>query len=87
MSENTASPAAGVPGTEQPASKRRWPVLVMGLCLVAAAVTGVGCKPKTPVAELAGDKLGLSRPMGCWKPIPWRSCPRPCWQCLSSRKP
>ena len=64
MSENTASPAAGVPGTEQPASKRRWPVLVMGLCLVAAAVTGVGCKPKTPVAELAGDKLGLSRPDG-----------------------
>lgn len=64
MSENTASPAAGVPGTEQPASKRRWPVLVMGLCLVAAAATGVGCKPKTPVAELAGDKLGLSRPDG-----------------------
>lgn len=64
MSENTASPAAGVPGIEQPASKRRWPVLVMGLCLVVAAVTGVGCKPKTPVAELAGDKLGLSRPDG-----------------------
>ncbi|MDF2398162.1 DUF2138 family protein [Pseudomonas sp. 3MA1] len=64
MSENTASPAAGVPGTEQPASKRRWPVLVMGLCLVAAAITGVGCKPKSTVAELAGDKLGLSRPDG-----------------------
>lgn len=64
MSENTASPAAGVPGTEQPGSKRRWPALVVGLCLVAAAITGVGCKPKTPVAELAGDKLGLSRPDG-----------------------
>lgn len=62
MSENTASPAAGVPGPVQPGSKRRWPALVAGLCLVAAAVAGVGCKPKTPVAELAGDKLGLSRP-------------------------
>lgn len=64
MSENTASPAAGVPGPVQPGSKRRWPALVAGLCLVAAAVAGVGCKPKTPVAELAGDKLGLSRPDG-----------------------
>ncbi|MDP9519113.1 DUF2138 domain-containing protein [Pseudomonas protegens] len=62
MSENTASPAAGVPGPVQPGSKRRWPALVAGLCLVAVA--GVGCKPKTPVAELAGDKLGLSRPDG-----------------------
>lgn len=64
MSENTASPAAGVPGPVQPGSKRRWPALVAGLCLVAAAVAGVGCKPKSPVAELAGDKLGLSRPDG-----------------------
>ncbi|AXK54061.1 MULTISPECIES: DUF2138 domain-containing protein [Pseudomonas] len=64
MSENTASPAAGVPGPVQPGSKRRWPALVAGLCLVAAAVAGVGCKPKTPVVELAGDKLGLSRPDG-----------------------
>ncbi|MDC7817008.1 DUF2138 domain-containing protein [Pseudomonas sp. BLCC-B112] len=64
MSENTVSPAAGVPGPVQPGSKRRWPALVAGLCLVAAAVAGVGCKPKTPVAELAGDKLGLSRPDG-----------------------
>ncbi|WP_207166629.1 DUF2138 domain-containing protein [Pseudomonas protegens] len=64
MSENTASPAAGVPGPVQPGSKRRWPALVAGLCLVAAAVAGVGCKPKTPVVELADDKLGLSRPDG-----------------------
>ncbi len=64
MSENTAFPSAGVPGSEQPGSKRRWPALLMGLCLVAAAVTGVGCKPKTSVAELPGDKLGLSRPDG-----------------------
>ncbi|NBF03303.1 DUF2138 family protein [Pseudomonas sp. Fl5BN2] len=64
MSENTASPAVGIPATDQLAGKRRWPALVVGLCLVAAAITGVGCKPKTPVAELAGDKLGLSRPDG-----------------------
>ncbi|MCU7649851.1 DUF2138 domain-containing protein [Pseudomonas piscis] len=64
MSENTASPAAGVPGSEQPGSQRRWPALVMGLCLAAAVATGVGCKPKTSVAELPGDKLGLSRPDG-----------------------
>lgn len=64
MSENTASPSAGVPGTEQPGKPRRWPALVMGLCLVAAVASGLGCKPKAPVAELAGDKLGLSRPDG-----------------------
>ncbi|PUA41879.1 DUF2138 domain-containing protein [Pseudomonas protegens] len=64
MSENTASPVAGVPGPEQSGSKRRWPALVAGLCLVAAAIAGVGCKPKTPQADLAGDKLGLSRPDG-----------------------
>ncbi len=67
MSENTASPAAGVPGTQQPSSKRRWPALALGLCLVAAAAGGMGWffhKSKAPVAELAGEKLGLSRPDG-----------------------
>lgn len=67
MSENTASPAAGVPGPQQPSTKRRWPALALGLCLVAAAAGGMGWffhKSKAPVAELAGEKLGLARPDG-----------------------
>ena len=41
-------------------SKRRWPALVAGLCLVAAAVAGVGCKPKTPVAGMAEHERSLA---------------------------
>jgi len=67
MSEQTASPAAGVPGTAQPSPKRRWPALAIGLCLVAAVAGGLGWffhKPKGPAPQLASEKLGLSRPDG-----------------------
>ncbi|MGP6432146.1 MULTISPECIES: DUF2138 domain-containing protein [unclassified Pseudomonas] len=62
MSDNTATPA-----TDAPAAKpsRRWPLLAVGLCLVAGVAGGLGWlmhKPKAPPAELASDKLGLSRP-------------------------
>ncbi|WP_150595209.1 DUF2138 domain-containing protein [Pseudomonas fluorescens] len=62
MSDNTVTPAA-----ETPAGKpsRRWPLLLAGLCLVAGVAGGFGwllLKPKAPPVELAGDKLGLSRP-------------------------
>ena len=62
MSDNTVTPAA-----ETPAGKpsRRWPLLLVGLCLVAGVAGGFGwllLKPKAPPVELAGDKLGLSRP-------------------------
>ena len=62
MSDNTVTPAA-----ETPAGKpsRRWPLLLVGLCLVASVAGGFGwllLKPKAPPVELAGDKLGLSRP-------------------------
>ena len=64
MSDNTVSPAA-----EAPAAKpsRRWPVLLGGLILVAGVAAGLGWfmhKPKAPPAELASDKLGMSRPDG-----------------------
>ncbi|MGE8485695.1 DUF2138 domain-containing protein [Pseudomonas sp. FP1740] len=63
MSDNTVSPA------DAPAAKppRRWPALVIGLCLVAGVAGGLGWllhKPKAPPAQLASDKLGMSRPDG-----------------------
>ncbi|VVN00547.1 hypothetical protein PS684_02652 [Pseudomonas fluorescens] len=62
MSDNTVTSA-----TDTPAAKpsRRWPLLLAGLCLVAGVAGGFGwllLKPKAPPAELASDKLGLSRP-------------------------
>ncbi|SSB99867.1 Uncharacterized conserved protein YfaA, DUF2138 family [Pseudomonas sp. 43mfcvi1.1] len=64
MSDNTASPT-----TPTPVAKpgRRWPALLIGLCLVAGVVAGMGwfmTKPKAPPMELALEKLGLSRPDG-----------------------
>jgi uncharacterized protein YfaA (DUF2138 family) len=62
MSDNAASPAVPTPAGQTP---RRWPLLLAGLCLVAGVAGGFGWwlhKPKAPPAELASDKLGLSRP-------------------------
>jgi uncharacterized protein YfaA (DUF2138 family) len=62
MSDNTVTPAADTPVAKP---SRRWPLLLAGLCLVAGVAGGFGwllLKPKAPPAELASDKLGLSRP-------------------------
>jgi len=62
MSDNTVTPAADMPATQP---SRKWPLLLAGLCLVAGVAGGFGwllLKPKAPPAELASDKLGLSRP-------------------------
>ncbi|MGF6487663.1 DUF2138 domain-containing protein [Pseudomonas frederiksbergensis] len=64
MSDKTVSPAADTPVAKPP---RRWPALLIGLCLVAGVAGGLGWflnKPKAPPAELASDKLGMSRPDG-----------------------
>ncbi|EJM16518.1 hypothetical protein PMI22_03815 [Pseudomonas sp. GM21] len=64
MSEKTVFPAADAPAAKAP---RRWPALLAGLCLVAGVAGGLGWfmhKPKAPPAELASDKLGMSRPDG-----------------------
>ena len=68
MSDNTIPPAAS-PAADAPAAKtsRRWPALLIGLCLVAGVAGGLGWflyKPKAPPAQLASDKLGMSRPDG-----------------------
>ncbi|RON58216.1 DUF2138 domain-containing protein [Pseudomonas frederiksbergensis] len=68
MSDNTISPAVS-PAAETPAAKtpRRWPAVLIGLCLVAGVAGGLGWfmhKPKVPLAQLASDKLGMSRPDG-----------------------
>ncbi|MGX0891150.1 uncharacterized protein YfaA (DUF2138 family) [Pseudomonas sp. ADAK2 TE3594] len=68
MSDNTVSPAAS-PAAAAPVANtsRRWPALVIGLCLVAGVAGGLGWflnKPKAPPAELASDKLGMGRPDG-----------------------
>lgn len=68
MSDKTVSPAVS-PAADAPAANtsRRWPALVIGLCLVAGVAGGLGWflnKPKAPPAELASDKLGMSRPDG-----------------------
>jgi uncharacterized protein YfaA (DUF2138 family) len=62
MSDNTVTPAADTPAAKP---SRRWPLLLAGLCLVAGVAGGFGwllLKPKAPPAELASEKLGLSRP-------------------------
>ncbi|MBD9443601.1 DUF2138 domain-containing protein [Pseudomonas sp. PDM04] len=64
MSDNTVTPAADAPAGKTP---RRWPALLVGLCLVAGVAGGLGWfmhKPKAPAAQLASDKLGMSRPDG-----------------------
>ncbi len=64
MSDKTVSPAADASAAKTP---RRWPALLVGLCLVAGVAGGLGWflnKPKAPPAELASDKLGMSRPDG-----------------------
>ncbi|MDU9025536.1 DUF2138 domain-containing protein [Pseudomonas corrugata] len=64
MSDNTASPTVPTP-VAKPA--RRWPALLIGLCLVAGVAAGLGWfmhKPKAPPTALALEKLGLSRPDG-----------------------
>ncbi len=64
MSDNTVSPAAETPAAKTP---RRWPALLVGLALVVGVAAGLGWfmhKPKAPPAELASDKLGMSRPDG-----------------------
>ncbi|AEV65203.1 DUF2138 domain-containing protein [Pseudomonas ogarae] len=64
MSDNTAAPT-----TPTPVAKpvRRWPAILIGLCLVAGVAAGLGWfinKPKAPPMELALEKLGVSRPDG-----------------------
>jgi len=62
MSDNTVTSAADTPAAKP---SRHWPLLLAGLCLVAGVAGGFGwllLKPKAPPAELASDKLGLSRP-------------------------
>jgi len=64
MSDNTVTPTAAAPAAKP---SRRWPALLVGLCLVAGVAAGLGWfmhKPKAPPAELASDKLGMSRPDG-----------------------
>jgi uncharacterized protein YfaA (DUF2138 family) len=68
MSDSTVSSAA-TPAAVAPAGKpsRRWPALVLGVCLVAGVAAGLGWllhKPKAPAPLLASDKLGMSRPDG-----------------------
>ncbi|MCP1443212.1 uncharacterized protein YfaA (DUF2138 family) [Pseudomonas sp. GGS8] len=67
MSDNTIPPAASPADAPAAKTPRRWPALVIGLCLVAGVAGGLGWflhKPKAPPAQLASDKLGMSRPDG-----------------------
>ncbi|HEF4761052.1 TPA: DUF2138 domain-containing protein [Pseudomonas putida] len=68
MSDSTDLPAAP-PAAETPSVKpsRRWPTIVLGLCLVAGVAGGMGWwlhKSKAPAPQLAAEKLGMSRPDG-----------------------
>ncbi|MCW8275970.1 DUF2138 domain-containing protein [Pseudomonas sp. PCH199] len=66
MSDTTDLPAAA-PAAETPSVKpsRRWPAIVVGVCLVAGVVGGMGWlmhKSKAPAPQLVAEKLGMSRP-------------------------
>ncbi|MHC8323768.1 DUF2138 domain-containing protein [Pseudomonas sp. GB2N2] len=64
MSDNTVTPVADAPAAKP---SRRWPVLLVGLVLVASVAGGLGWfmhEPKLPAAALASDTLGMSRPDG-----------------------
>ena len=64
MSDNTVTPAAETPNAKP---SRRWPAIVVGLCLVAGVAAGMGWlmkKSTAPVPQLAAEKLGMSRPDG-----------------------
>lgn len=65
MSDSTVLPAAGETPSAKPA--RRWPAIVVGVCLVAGVAAGMGWlmhKNKAPAPQLAAEKLGMSRPDG-----------------------
>ena len=67
MSDNAIPPAASPAAAPAANTSRRWPALVIGLCLVAGVAGGLGWflhKPKAPPAQLVSDKLGMSRPDG-----------------------
>ena len=76
MSDNTVpppvadAPAKDVPASDAPVTQsfRRWPIVLLGLCLVAGVAGGLGWfmhkPPVLPAAALASDKLGMSRPDG-----------------------
>jgi uncharacterized protein YfaA (DUF2138 family) len=64
MSDNTVSPSAQTPDATP---SRRWPAIVIGLCLVAGVAAGMGwlmTKSTAPAPQLAAQKLGMSRPDG-----------------------
>ncbi|WP_433768802.1 DUF2138 domain-containing protein [Pseudomonas putida] len=66
MSDSTDLPAVP-PAAETPGVKpsRRWPAIVVGLCLVAGVAGGMGWlmhKRTAPAPQLAAEKLGMSRP-------------------------
>lgn len=68
MSDSTDLPAAP-PAGETPGVKpsRRWPAIVVGLCLVAGVAGGMGWlmhKRTAPAPQLVAEKLGMSRPDG-----------------------
>ncbi|MFS2092326.1 DUF2138 domain-containing protein [Pseudomonas sp. Pseusp11] len=76
MSDNTVTPAADVPAAKIP---RRWPALLIGLCLAAGVAGGLGWflhKPKAPPAQLASDKLGMSRPDGLLETLSLSQLPK-----------
>ncbi|MET0124054.1 MAG: DUF2138 family protein, partial [Pseudomonas caspiana] len=67
MSDNSTSATSEPTGTPAVKPARRWPLLLGGLCVVAGVAGAMGWfmhKPKAPMAEIASDKLRLSRPDG-----------------------
>ncbi|WP_407315361.1 DUF2138 domain-containing protein [Pseudomonas sp. nanlin1] len=67
MSDNSTSATSEPTGAPVVKPVRRWPWLLGGLCVVAGVAGAMGWfmhKPNAPMAEIASDKLRLSRPDG-----------------------
>ncbi|KQQ55579.1 hypothetical protein ASF84_09550 [Pseudomonas sp. Leaf127] len=79
MSDTSTSVIDESTGTPALKTSRRWPLLLGGLCVAAGVAGAMGWfmhNPKAPMAEIASDKLRLSRPDGLLETVSLSQLPK-----------